>query len=473
MHKSVEKTDKQQYAVLTLLVLGGLGLRLWAARDEFWLDEIGSLLLYAQRAVSPIDIFIHMRESNNHHLMTLWMYLCGNRGGWMIYRIPSIVGSVATSVLAAWICSRWGNAATAFVTCLTSLSFVLITYGSEARGYALAGLFALCAYLLLERCVRRNDWQSAVGFGLVVLLGFLAHLTFIFFYAGALVWSLVRVVRTSPNFRSATVRVLRCHAPALVAVTAFWACCLRGYVVGGAPDYSTVGTALGALSVAAGGPIQGQTWAMAVGLCAAGIGIAAIALLARARDDHWVLFGTSIFVAPAAFVALKPSALIERFFYVSIVMLMLLWSCLFAWAWKRGRASRAAAIVLLAISLLGNGYQTAQFLKVGRGHFGSVLRRLESEAVVRDAINVKSDDAFRAPLYAEFYVPRAAPWLRIRFEDFAGPGQADWVLLSTSQHESKVPPTLRDPAGTTYGLDRVERFAGLSGLNWVLYRRLP
>src|SRR5262245_24039278 len=73
-------------------------LRVAAAGDNFWLDEVWSLQL-AGGLRQAGDVF-SLTESNNHHLVTLWMYAWGVRDSWFIYRVPSLVAGVGTVVLA-------------------------------------------------------------------------------------------------------------------------------------------------------------------------------------------------------------------------------------------------------------------------------------------------------------------------------------------------------------------------------------
>ena len=95
-------------------------LGIWAATDEFWLDEIWSLFDFAGDANSPLDIF-RAHHDNNHYLVTLWMYLLGpNQGNWVLYRVPSILAGIGTVLLAAsGIVLCWGTAATLAATILT------------------------------------------------------------------------------------------------------------------------------------------------------------------------------------------------------------------------------------------------------------------------------------------------------------------------------------------------------------------
>ena len=122
-------------------------MRAWAARDEFWLDEIWSLMAFTRVPHAVRDVFT-FHHDNNHYLITLWMDLVGpDRRAWMFYRLPSLLASVGTVILAARVASRRGRAAMVIAAICTASSFVLVLYGSEGRGYALCGFFSLLAFL--------------------------------------------------------------------------------------------------------------------------------------------------------------------------------------------------------------------------------------------------------------------------------------------------------------------------------------
>src|SRR5205085_12217207 len=88
-----------------------------------------------QAALTPSD--------NNHPLNTIWLYLVGERRHWEVYRIPAMLsGTVAVAVI-AMLLRRDGKAASIIGAVLAGSSYFLVHYGSEARGYAPAMMFAL------------------------------------------------------------------------------------------------------------------------------------------------------------------------------------------------------------------------------------------------------------------------------------------------------------------------------------------
>ena len=177
-------TTRSTLLGLCAIVAAAAALRTWAACDEFWLDEMWSLMAFTRIPHSFWDIFT-FHHDNNHYFITLWMDVVGPaQRNWFVYRIPSVAASSGTVLLAGWIARRWGRFASFVATLLTASSFVLIVYGSEARGYALAGFFSLLAFLALDRYLASYRVVPALGFAVATLLGVLSHLTFVQFYCG-------------------------------------------------------------------------------------------------------------------------------------------------------------------------------------------------------------------------------------------------------------------------------------------------
>src|SRR5262245_31722885 len=81
----------------------GVIVRVFAAHNDLWFDEVWSLQLVRERGHSFADVFTNIKHSNNHHLCSLWMRLVGQNASSLVYRLPSVLGSIGTIVLAGLI----------------------------------------------------------------------------------------------------------------------------------------------------------------------------------------------------------------------------------------------------------------------------------------------------------------------------------------------------------------------------------
>lgn len=453
------------------LIVGlGAAVRVWAAQDDFWLDEIWSLRFWADRASTASDVFTKFHHDNNHYLTTLWMYFCRDQPDWIVYRIPSLVAGVATIVLAMSIGRRWGIFAALFAGMLTAASYVLIVYASEARGYALAGFFALAGFLALDKYLASRSIVANIAFCVAVLLGFLSHLTFIHFYLGAVVWSLVCFFR--PPFRGAkaALDLLRCHAIPVVGLAGLYAVDLSKMDIGGGPPYSLWQVVAETLNLAVGAPDPdlATRWFGLLGVAAA---IAAIVLLWRAHASEWMFFAVAVFASPALLLIVRrPEVLFVRYFYVNIVFALLLLSYLAERMWRAGTPGRVAAVAGLGLLLWGNCLHTAEFLEVGRGHYLDAVKYMAAHST-EPTLRVIGDHPFRLRTVLEYYAPRLPSDRKLVYELRESDTPPGWAVLHSQERDYHPPRSIPDPLGNVYELKETFPYAGLSGFHLAVYRR--
>lgn len=79
------------------LVFAAAGIRLWASLNDFWLDEIWSLTLAASLG-SPLEILTKLKQDNNHHLNTFFLYLWGDQQHLWLYRRPREVQDFSSNI---------------------------------------------------------------------------------------------------------------------------------------------------------------------------------------------------------------------------------------------------------------------------------------------------------------------------------------------------------------------------------------
>lgn len=197
----------------------GLALRIAAAHGSLWLDEAWSATMAAD-AGTPLAVFLNINHDNNHHLNTLWLQLVGLNAPPLLQRGLSIACGVLAIPAAARIACRHGAGAAMVAALLFAVSPLLVTYGSEARGYAPMLLMLLVAVLLVARWLDDPARQvPAIPLALAVLLGMLAQLTMVFGLAAMTLWIGWMLLRAEP-FRPALGKVVRILAPLLLPAVA-------------------------------------------------------------------------------------------------------------------------------------------------------------------------------------------------------------------------------------------------------------
>jgi hypothetical protein len=165
---------------LAAIVALGLALRIAGAQGGLWLDEAWSVEL-AREAGNPLAIFLSLNHDNNHHLNTLWLQMVGRDATPMLARALAIVTGSAAIWVAGLIGARRGRITGLVTALIFAISPVLVTLGSEARGYAPMSLALLTSVLLVDRMLAGDGrWQVRLGLALSFALGALSQLTMIF-----------------------------------------------------------------------------------------------------------------------------------------------------------------------------------------------------------------------------------------------------------------------------------------------------
>jgi hypothetical protein len=142
-------TNTYSRYALILGVIVAFGLRAVAASDNFWLDEVFTYYL-AMDMRSCWDAITKVRI-DHHILNTMYMYLVGDQSNWAWYRLLSVVTGTVSVLLLLYAVAGSGLVGTVSVLFLSCLSYPLVVYSSEARGYAPAIFFSLCSFLLIQR----------------------------------------------------------------------------------------------------------------------------------------------------------------------------------------------------------------------------------------------------------------------------------------------------------------------------------
>jgi hypothetical protein len=458
----------------------GAGVRVFAAHNDLWFDEVWTLQLLRERAHSFGDVFTTVKHSNNHHLCSLWMWLVGQNASSLVYRLPSLLASIGTVAVAGLLGARrsWLEAFIAVI--LTSWSYLLIHFGTEARGYSLAIFFALLAWYALQQFEERRSWVWKGVFWSAVVLGFLAHLEFAICFAGLIAWALWRFVRHRSKWRQAVLDLSALFIVPVMLLLLFYFIAIRGMEVAGGPTYRLWPLLIKTASYALGGPGSGAAAGIAALLAVAALCVALIYLMFD-RDDRWIFYAV-IIVMPLAVIAIKrPEQFYVRYFMISVAVSLLLLSSAYAATLRRGVTGFAVGLALLALYVTGNAANTTRLLRFGRGQHLAALLFIETHSNDKRVLITSSADLGIGMLvnYYKSYLHRPED---LQYVDQATLKQdyartngfslgAEWVILY-SDDLTKQPARVTDDYGNSYQLVSIYRGSDLSGSDWLLYHNL-
>jgi hypothetical protein len=456
-------------AIGLCVVLGG-ALRLVAAQGDLWLDEIASIAA-ARELTSALGVF-SLAQDNNHHLNTLWLYFVRDVGGSLAPRLLSIAaGTVAIALAALAFPARrpWARIVAAL---LVAISFPLVTYASEARGYAPMLCCGFAALVLLRRALAELGLVEAIAFGVVCVLGFLSHLSFAIFYVALLACS-CHIVATRRLGVARSARALwRLHALPAAFLVVFYSVSLRDIAVLGAPPRSLATTLGEVAALALGWPLS--PWL----LLSAAVVVAALFVVAlvsewRASSDLWVFHLFAIVLVPALLLLLRPPEFAyPRYFLAPLAALLLLLASLLGRWVARGGAARGLAIGVCGALLIGNAVEVGRFLGPQRGAYRAAVTAMRASDAT-GPIRYGSDHPYRNGTLVAFYSAQDLNGTAFEYADkpeWESAGPPAWYLRHSFD---------RAPETNRYHLLReryLYRFVdhypyyGLSGWHWLLYR---
>lgn len=475
-------------AALAAILLLGLLLRGAAARGDLWIDEVWTLALVSNLG-SPSEIFWNVSHDNNHFLNSLSMYAVGLDATPWVYRLPSIVMGVAAVAVAARIGFRSGIAAGCVCAFAFAVSYPMVNFGSEARGYSGLILMVLVAIDALDLALpivvgfpgepsstglERQRWRLAAAIG----IGTLSHLIMVT-AAGVLgLVALWEVARHRPRLRSldTMLRVYGLFWPSVVLLLPACAAVATGLVIkhgmtiGGvsfAPHRFVIGYG-GLLGAVLGLPSTTPPW---LGIAAT---LAVLCLLHMTGLLHYrrgTLITVGLLLVPGA-VALAdpPNTDYPRYFLCCGVFLTLILAEVAGKALARPSSAPYAAFLLLAFTA-GQAALDSRLLVYGRGQISPLATLMAAEPAAPYAATFSP--AFQLSLDYQAY-RRNATFHRVPLAWACG-AAPDWYI-------EDAPPDGPPPFGTlalgppscrtAFALRADAPSSPLSGRHWTLYRRV-
>ncbi len=454
--------------LIAALIAGGAILRFAGSLDQLWLDEVWTLHL-VRGVRSPIELLTRVTLDNNHILNSLYVWLVGVSASGVTMRLPTVGMSVGTLLVAQRLVRERPTGERVLATALLALSFPLIVYGSEARGYAEAAFFAVAAVALLGRAQRQGHLCALVMAWVMMVLGGLSHPSFLLVmpaFVGAPVWA---AAREGAWRRAVSVTVRTLTIPLVVLSLLYWPRIMHPAIggVGGAANCAPLDALREWLAILVGAPRTG-TWAWPLAALVLVALVVEVHLEARGREGEWP-FRATLLLAPLVVVTVvRPPFLFLRYFLVTVPFLLLLLAQLLCRAFRR--APVVTALVASAI-LASNIYDTAHFLRIGRGHYVELVSYIGRYAGTHTSVT--SDHDSRTTMLLAYYVPRLGLRPRVDYHSLVElPAEGtDW-LITHSFERDPTPPLVERRGHWSYRLVyHAPYFGELSGFHWFLYQK--
>lgn len=487
------KTGFPTAAAVVLLLLAGAGLRIAAAMDCFWFDEIWSYIL-SRNMARPWEVLTTINTvDNNHPLNTLCMYLMGEPYRWIWYRVPAIITGTLLLILIWRAAARFVPAAGIVALLLAAVSHPLVLYSSEARGYAPALFFSMASFFLIQQYWEQRNIRSLALFWITTALGLLSNLTAAFIWLAIILWSFIHELKETRSARVMVTELLKCHlAPLTLMAYLLHAYLSRNMEIGNI-GMRQVGFIMDflAATVAAlmGTPSKGLFFVL-------GLILFLFILTCGWRHLYRTDRSTAIFFLLAVCLApvmgnIGRQLMYFRFSLVAFPFVYILLAVGVVACFRGNRWAGLGGLLFLALFFYGNGTRNYAQITIGRGDYlGAVQYMAEHSRTAPEAstpgadgryprkgatVFVGSDHDFRNLPILKFYAryrPENAKIIYISEQTWRSEG-TDWLILHSQWMDRKVPPSYRPNDRHIYRLEKIFPYAGVSGWNWYLYRRVP
>lgn len=214
---------------LTILTLGGLGLRLFRLSNQsFWIDEVDSITA----AQGPLKGIYERSVLASNSLPTYFLMLkplLGDSDTDLEFRarlLSALAGALSVPVFIGivylW---RRRHKTALFAGALLAVNPLHLWYSQEVRGYAVMLLFGLLAVLGFELARQKQRAVWWVLYVLSALMAIAVHKTALIFIAACGLWHVWEVRKARQHFKNLLV-----HAP--VALAALVVLALKSYPPG-------------------------------------------------------------------------------------------------------------------------------------------------------------------------------------------------------------------------------------------------
>lgn len=459
-------------SVVVVCLVGAI-IRCFSARGDLWLDELWGQMA-SQGMQYPWEAFGPGAFDGHASLMTFWVAKLPAAAASILFRLPALVFAILTLLVLLGKPFCRNRAETLVVSVLASFSYLLVLYGTEARGYSGMLLFGCLAIHFLDRALQTQSSREAFLYGISASLAILFHLSFLSTLFALCLWSEIQVNRRE-KYPRAIVSLLKLHVLPLLTTAGLFLAKPTFLFSGGGPLRESGEVLLSSISILGGGRefvgLSGVALLLSAGLVV--LVLVAVLWELRSKDSTVGLFALVSVVAPVCLVIFfRPKFLLPRYFLFPMLCFLILLARRAADLFQGTAIKRVVATALIGVVLAGNGGLLYDLVTVGRGQYreaiGFILREDQEQQV-----SVASDFDFRNFTVLDYYLPEFSDGHRLKkilADD--SPDQAPRWFIAHSLYPGEVRPPQFTIDEASYALIRSFPSSPLSGMTWYLYRRI-
>lgn len=451
------------------IAFAGLVLRFVCSLGDLWFDEAWSAA-QARDALTPIGVFTGINHDNNHHINSLWMQFVGY-GAWPpLVRLLSILSSSAAILVAAKIAEPRGRITMLVTALLFAVSPMLVTMGSEARGYASMSLAMLVAILFIDRWLAGDlAYRRPTTLALCFFLGAFSQLTMIFAAVALVGWPFFVLWKRS-DFKSAVIETFKVFfVPVLVIACVLGFVLLAGKLAGtgfrfGRYDPFDFMMYLNGTTTAIGYTI-GVPWKDIWPIV---LVLVLLVLAPRYGGSRMALYRLAIFGFPFLLAVLHAGNVGHaRYYMPALLPLLLMLGEMIGFSLSRADwFKRIDGSIGLTVILIGSLWCDYVLSVDQRGDPGGPVREMMARAPQGTRMLLDRDTGQAA-------IDVAAARRRYKLEVILGRCDSQARFLLVDRFLGEPFPTNVDRCGGHFVPIAEHRMRSLSGTNWNLYERRP
>lgn len=450
------------------IVLAGFVLRFVCSLGDLWFDEAWSAV-QARDAGTPIAVFTGINHDNNHHFNSVWMQLVGF-GGWPpLVRMLSILSSTAAILVAARIAEPRGRITMLVTALLFAFSPILVTMGSEARGYASMTLAMLVAILFIDRWLAGDlAYRRPTTLALCFFLGAFSQLTMIFAAVALVGWPFF-VLWKRNGLQAAVIETFRVFfVPVLALAAVLGFVLLAGKLAGtgfrfGRYDPFELFQYLHGITTMIGYTVGfpwKDVWPIAYTLVL-------LVLAPRWGASRIALYRIAIFGFPFLLGVLHAGNVAHaRYYLTAAVPLLLMLAEMIGYGLSQTSWKRIVAGIGLAAMLAGSLWCDYVLATDQRGDPGGAVREMQARAPEGTRMLLDRDTGL-----AMTEVAAARRGYKVQI--ILGRCDPEARFLMVDRFLGEFFPTRVDRCGMHFVPVAQHRMQSLSGTNWTLYERQP
>ena len=453
-------------AWILILTLVGAILRIAASAGALWLDEAWSAVL-ADNVQTPLGVFVLINHDNNHHLNSLWLQTVGLGADPLLARALSIISGTLSVLVAGLIGARRSAAAGIVTALLFAVSPVLVTLGSEARGYAPMTLMVLIAAWHVDRYLDGDETGNRpVTLAMCFFVGALFQLTMLFAACALIGWPALTLWRRH-GWRQASSQTIRLMGPALLALVTAVALVFAPALVGGVEfrfgsyqDFTMLLFLRGVIDM------LGYVVGLPVVSFFLPAGAVILVLLSRSIETPRLAFyWLAIIAFPLMVAALHTmNAGHARYYLLAGLALLLLAGEALAVLIRKGGWARTAGAGALLLFSGASMAANVELIRNRRGDQGAAIRAMASRAPAGTRVIIDRETGLAL-------LKVAAAEAGYRLEIATSCPAARFVFADWFNGEADSPATV-ERCGARYRAIASADGTGMSAQNWTLYERV-